>query len=106
MSAYTKIFLRPGENELIETDITLKPDARSAVFGVVRDEQGRPIEQATVLLFEMHADERLTPLTQAFTDDTGQFIFGHLTAGRLYVIQVFKNAVKLRELEITVSDND
>ena len=104
MSAYTKIYIRPGENELIETDIKVRPDARSALRGVVRNGAGKPVADALVILSENKVEEELYPTAQAFTDETGQFLFGPLTAGQLYILQVFHNAVKLRELEIVIEE--
>ncbi len=103
MSAFAKFYFRPGENEQIETTVHLVPDSRSGIHGIVRDAGGRLLSDALVMLFETGSSpEELSLTAQMFTDDAGQFVFGPLVAGRLYLIKVFKNAIKLRELEILV----
>jgi protocatechuate 3,4-dioxygenase beta subunit len=101
LSATTKFYVRPGENERIETAVRLDPEARSTIHGTVRDKDGRPLEDAAVLLFVTgnHPDE-LRLFSQTFTDDNGQFFFGPLEPGRLYLVKLFQNAVKTRELEL------
>ena len=101
MSAYAKFFIKLGTNERIEAFLELKPDERSAIHGTVTDGGGLPVADAVVMLFETgRTPEDLTHLTQMFTDESGRFAFGPLTPGRLYMLKVFKNSVKLRELEV------
>ncbi|MGI5970480.1 MAG: carboxypeptidase-like regulatory domain-containing protein [Oscillospiraceae bacterium] len=101
MSAFTKFYFRPGENEQIETTVRLTPDQRSAIHGSVRDLEGRAVKDALVLLFETGSSPEDLKLTaQAFTDDLGQFVFGPLSSGCLYLVKIFKNMIKLRDLEI------
>ena len=103
MSAFAKMYFRPGENELIETDITLRPVTQSAIHGYVRGADGRTLAGVLVLLFETGRDsDDLKPAGRMFTDDAGQFFFGPLTPGQLYLVTVFQNACKVRELEIVV----
>ena len=101
MNAYTKFFFRPGDNERIETTVHLDPESRSAIFGTVLDGMDLPVRDALVILFVTgnHPDE-LAISSQRFTDDDGHFFFGPLESGKLYLVKVFQNAVKLRELEI------
>ena len=107
MSAYTKFYFRPGENEQIETSIRLDPDKRSAVIGSVYDLEGRAVSDALVLLFETTGDGSSPTLSaQVFTDDMGQFVFGPLVSGRLYMVKIFKNLMKIRELEIKADTYD
>lgn len=96
----TKFYFRPGEGELIETVVHLNPERDSSIHGYVRDSEGRAIFEALVMLFKTGENDELTFHTQTFTDEMGQFIFGPLTPGQLYMIKVFKNAVKIRELQI------
>lgn len=107
MSAYTKFYFRAGENEQIETTVRLSPDLRSAIHGCVKDLDDRPVPDALVLLFVTgrHPDE-LELTAQVFTDDLGQFVFGPLDSDRLYMIKVFKNMIKLRELTIKADTYD
>ena len=101
MSAFTKFYFKPGENERIETSVRLIPETRSTIHGTVLDREGRPINDALTMLFLTgdHPDE-LQLFSQMFTDENGHFFFGPLESGQLYLVKVFKNAVKLRELEI------
>ena len=100
MSAYAKFFIRPGVNERIETQVNLKAETRSAIHGVIRGENGLPVADAVVMLFETgNTPDDLHHITQMISDENGRFVFGPLTAGKLYMIKIFKNAVKLRELE-------
>ncbi len=100
MSANTRFYFKPGENERIETNVTATPDCRSAICGVVRDTEGRPVPDALCMLFSVGGSDALAPAGQGFTDDAGQFVFGPLTAGQLYMIKVYKDNVKWRTLEI------
>ena len=101
MSAFTKFYFRPGENERISTSVLLESDVRSSIHGIVRESNGRPIADALVLLFTTGADSAdLSLQGESITDETGFFVFGPLTAGQLYVIKVYKNATQIRELEI------
>ncbi|MCL2084168.1 MAG: carboxypeptidase-like regulatory domain-containing protein [Oscillospiraceae bacterium] len=101
MSAYAKFFFRPGVNERIETQVELAPETRSAIHGVIRGVDGLPVSDAVVMLFETgKTPDELQHITQMISDENGRFVFGPLTAGTLYMIKIFKNAVKLRELEV------
>lgn len=105
MSEHAQFYIRPGTNERIEAQVELKPDARSAIHGVVREADGTVVSDALVMLFETgRTPEEIFHVSQMFTDETGRFAFGPLTAGTLYMLKVFKNSVKLRELEI-IADN-
>ena len=100
MSTYSKFYFHPGKGEQVNTSITPEPDERSAICGKVLDGKGRPVENALVLLFRA-GEDRVSDLISRFcTDEDGHFIFGPLESEILYLIKVFKNDVKLRELEI------
>ncbi len=51
-----------------------------------------------VLLFRSGQDKKL--VDRQVTDEEGQFSFGPIEGNVLYLIKVYKNSVKLRELEI------
>lgn len=95
----TKFYFRPGQGEQIETTVTLRHDNRSAIHGYVKDADGAPYSDAAVLLFE--APERGDPklVSQIFTDEFGQFVFGPLEPGQLYLAKVYQNTTRVRELE-------
>ena len=74
------------ERDLI---IKLEKETRSAIHGVVKFPDGKPVKNAIVKLFlkkEGHCD--MIPITFTFTDDCGQFLFG-VECGKDYVIKVF-----------------
>jgi hypothetical protein len=99
MSAYSKIFFRPGRGEQISTTVTLEQESESAICGRVRDKSGRAVENAMVLLFKSDMKDKV-PQCRFFTDEDGQFFFGPLESEALYIIKILKNDTKLRELEI------
>ncbi len=101
MSAFKNFYIKPSPGELIETLMQLEPDRRSAVCCTVLDKKGAVVPDALALLFRPSQEtEKAVLIQQTFTDEAGQFIFGPLESETLYVIKVFKNGVKLRELEI------
>ncbi len=100
MGSYTKFYFRPGQDELIETIVHMQPDTRSSIHGFVRESDGRAIPDALVMLFLAGEDDELAMSAQTVTDELGQFMFGPLNSGQLYMIKVYKNSVKIRELQI------
>ena len=100
MSTYSKFYFRPARGEQIETTITPLPDEKSAICGRVTDSRGMPVPDALVLLFR--TDEGALPelVSRFCTDEDGHFFFGPIEGERLYMIKLFKNSIKLRELEI------
>jgi hypothetical protein len=77
----------------------MEPESRSAIQGYVRNHDEKAIADALVMLFECTEDS-FKLLTETFTDETGMFFFGPLNPGRLHLIKVFKDTVKIRELDI------
>lgn len=97
----TKIKVKPGRNEQIETTITLQKEARSVIHGVVLDERKCPVKDAVVKLFEMPNKDNcctLVPLFHTFTDECGQFLFGPLAPGKQYVVKVWHSEVVIRKI--------
>lgn len=93
----------PGENEQIETVIKIPEERRSIIHGIVKSHCNMVIPDAVVKLFECinhHGEQILKPITHTFTDECGQFAFGPLWPCRNYVIKVWINDVKIRELVI------
>jgi hypothetical protein len=98
LSSVTKFYFKPAEGEHVETTVKIEPEKAAAVCGTVRDKTGAVVENALVLLFRSGQDKKL--LDRQFTDEEGQFSFGPIEGNILYLIKVYKNSVKLRELEI------
>ncbi|HWT75562.1 MAG TPA: hypothetical protein VN258_12725 [Mobilitalea sp.] len=93
----------PGENEQIETVIVIPEEHRSIIHGIVKNQCHKEIKDAVVKLYECvehHEEHNLKPLTHTFTDECGQFVFGPLWPCKSYVIKVWINDVKVRELVI------
>ena len=101
MSAVAKFYFRPAKGEKIHTVITPKEDDSCGICGKVTDGE-RPVLGALVLLFEAEGQETRKLLSTVITDEDGEFAFGPLDEKELYVIKIYKNSLKLRELEITV----
>ncbi|MDR1131894.1 MAG: carboxypeptidase-like regulatory domain-containing protein [Oscillospiraceae bacterium] len=101
MSAFAKFYFRPAKGEKIHTVVTPQADESCGICGKVTDGQGNT-EGALVLLFETRGQETGKLAASVVTDEDGEFAFGPLAAGELYVIKIYKDSMKLRELEISV----
>ena len=101
MSAFAKFYFRPTKGEKIHTVVTPKEDETSGICGKVTDGD-RAVKAALVMLFETDGQDTGKLLSSVVTDEDGEFAFGPLAAGELYVIKVYKDSLKLRELEISV----
>ena len=98
MSSSAKFYFKPAEGEYIETTVRLEPEKTAAICGTVRDKNGQPQAGALVLLFRSGQGNGL--IDRHVTDEDGQFSFGRLDPDVLYLIKIYKNNVKIRELEI------
>ena len=100
LSTYGKFYFRPGVGEQISTELTPGQETAASICGRVLSAEGEPVMDAVVLLFLPGDGENMTLISRFITDEDGHFIFGPLSAGTLYLIKVFRDDVKLRELEI------
>lgn len=98
MSSAAKFYFKPAEGEHVETTVKVEAEKAAAICGTVRDTAGTVVSGALVLLFISGKDKKL--IDRQFTDDEGQFSFGPIQGNVLYMIKVYKNSVKIRELEI------
>ena len=82
--------LKLEPNEEKDICLTLVPEDRAAIHGVVKFPGGAPVKNALVKLFVKKGSDccELIPVTFAFTDDCGQFLFG-VHSKVEYVIKVF-----------------
>ena len=85
--------IKPNEEK--DICIELERETRAAIHGIVRFPSGKPVCGAVVKLFiskhcEKHDEKdcELIPITFAFTDECGQFLFG-VESEKNYVIKVF-----------------
>lgn len=100
MSSNSSFYFRPNRGEQISTTISPSPEEYSAIIGRIIDAKGKPVESALVLLFRAGDDSGPRLASRACTDEDGHFMFGPLEPESLYQIKVFKDNIKLRELEI------
>ena len=100
MSTYSKFYFRPAKGEQITTCITPDGDEYSAIYGRVIDGKERAIEDALVLLFRVNDGQAPDLVARFSTDSDGDFMFGPLESGALYLIKVYKDKLNIRELEI------
>lgn len=101
MSAFAKFYFRPARGEIIHTVVAPKDDESCGICGKVTDGE-RPVSGALVLLFETEGQETKRLISTATTDEDGEFVFGPLAERELYVIKIYKNSLKIRELEISI----
>lgn len=97
----------PDENEQIDAIVKVPKEPRSVIHGIVKDCNNKVVKDAVVKLFKMIDPKKphiLEPLTHTFTDSCGQFIFGPLCPHVKYVIKVWINHVKIRELIVKPDD--
>lgn len=93
----------PREYEEIEANIIVPKETKSIIHGVVRYPDGKVIKDAIVRLFEVNYDNKqsLKSVSNSFTDEEGEFLFGTLCAEKHYVIKVWVNSNKIKEISIT-----
>ncbi|KXZ39857.1 hypothetical protein SAMN05661008_00922 [Alkalithermobacter thermoalcaliphilus JW-YL-7 = DSM 7308] len=101
-----KFDFKPQENEQLEVVVKVPKERRSVIHGVVKDYKGKVVEDAVVKLFEVSCNKKLIPITHAFTDEHGQFLFGPLCPDNHYVIKVWFNDVNIRCLDIKFDDDN
>jgi hypothetical protein len=101
MSAYAKFYFRPAKGETIHTQLKPETEEGCGVCGTIADGEKKK-EGALVLLFEARGQQTGKLLASCVTDEDGAFAFGPLAAGELYVVKVFCDSLKLRELEVIV----
>ena len=101
MTNYTDFYFKPAAGDQIHSDLTLVDVSSSAIYATVHTPDGTPVADAFVLLFETGENGKCEDLiASAFTDPCGCFAFGPLASGKLYKIKIYKNAQKVRQLEI------
>ena len=98
MSAGARFYFKPAGGEQVDTTIRIENDKSAAICGTVVDGGGAAVTGALTLLFSAEGDKRL--IGSRFTDEEGQFFFGPIEGERLYLIKIYKNNTKIRELEI------
>ncbi|MDL2300259.1 hypothetical protein LJC01_01285 [Clostridiaceae bacterium OttesenSCG-928-D20] len=100
MSTYQKFYIRPAKGEQVYTVVEPNAEEKAAICGKVVDIKGGAVEAALVLLFQSADNGESRLISRFLTDEDGYFLFGPLEPETLYLIKVFKNDIKIRELEI------
>lgn len=101
MNAFETFYVKPAENELIETVVHIRPDPRPALLGSVVGTDGKPVDSALVAVYQSGGSEAPdVPVGSLYTDEFGQFAFGPLEPGKLYLVRVYKNGGQPRTLEL------
>lgn len=104
-----KFEFTPEENEQIEATIIVPQETRSVIHGVVKDLKNCIIKNAVVKLFKVSIcceKYRLKPIGHTFTDESGEFLFGPLCSKENYVIKVWVNDIKIKELIVKPDIDD
>jgi len=105
----TKFEFTPEENQQIEATIILPKESRSVLHGVVKNHRNCEVENAVVKVFQVVEDCgkcNLIPIGHTFTDKFGQFLFGPLCPGRHYVVKVWVNDMRIKEIVVTPKPDD
>jgi len=101
LSAYQSFYVKPSDNELVETVVHIKPDPRPSIVGAVLDRSEKPVSDAFVVLFEADIEtETEKALSSVFTDERGGFMFGPLKSGQLYMVKIFHREPRQRFLDL------
>ena len=106
LSTYGKFYFRPMPGEQVSTELTPLEEDHAAICGRVLDRGGGPVPGAVVLLFLPGPDDSMSLVSRFITDEDGHFVFGPLCGNTLYLIKVFKDEIKLRELEVFTGETD
>lgn len=101
MSTFARFYFRPTKGEWIHTTVGPEEEEGYGIVGRV-EEKGSPVSGALVLLFKAEGEAAGKMLSSVTTDVDGEFAFGPLSPGQLYAIKVFRDSLKLRELEIQI----
>ena len=94
-----KFYFRPSPGELVRAEYTPQREEQAILCGRLSDGDGGAVAGAAVLLF-VDAMEVPELVGRTVTDSDGQFLFGPLECGQLYVVKVFQNALEERHLEL------
>ena len=99
MSIFSKFYFRPDHGERVQATLTVSGEPRAAICGTVIDRDGSIVRDAVAVLYLCDAAEP-QPIAGLCTDDDGQFVFGPLEGGKLYMIKIFHNDLQIREMQI------
>ena len=85
----------------MQTTLRPEPAGAAAICGRVLGSGGRPLPGAMALLQRSREEGAPETLASCVTDEDGQFLFGPLEPEQLYLVKIFHNSTKLRELEVS-----
>ena len=74
-------------DKIFDIDVRLnKRPPRTRMYGCIKDDLGRPIKNAVVILFRVEWNGKLIPIKYTITDTNGEYIFDDLPYGN-YVVK-------------------
>ena len=85
------------EGKQFDLDIKLPEDERNVIFGVIKDNNDKPLADAVVKLIEIayeKGEEVRKPVSHTFTNKDGEFVFGPLCPNKKYALDIWVNKVK------------
>lgn len=103
MGMLSKFFLKASDGERVETVVRLSPDTRGMITGRVLDDDGKPVADVCVLLYDTMGKQGFDSymlVDSMFTDGDGAFVLGPITSGSLYAVYVYSHGVRTRQLEL------
>ena len=96
---HTSFYVRPAQQEQIETTAVLRTAEAPVLLGTVTSEDGKPIADALAVLYVSGGTRSDHAAGIAFSDELGRFVFGPLEAGTLYQVSIYANTSLHRVLE-------
>ena len=76
----------------------LPEDQRDVIYGTIKNVFKEPVKNAVVKLIEIEfckdGIKKRCPISHAFTDEYGEFVFGPLCPGKQYAIDIWVNDVR------------
>ena len=96
---HTSFYIRPAQQEQIETTAVLRTTESPVLLGTVVSEKGKPITNALAVLYASGGTQPDRTAGIAFSDEMGRFAFGPLEAGVLYQVCIYADTSLHRVLE-------
>jgi len=93
-----RFYVRPSGCEQVTANFTVPESGIGVLLGSVVNSDGKAVEGALTILFS--PEDIGNPLAMCIADSDGQFAFAPLEAEKLYLVKIFCNEFKLRELQV------
>jgi len=80
---YTKQINIIETNKIIDIDVELiKRQVKTKMCGYIKDDFGKPIKKAVVILYRVELNDELIPIEYTISDDNGRYSFDELPCGK------------------------